>query len=105
MGVRPYELYSGGEAFRIDFAIRIALSKLLAIRAGAPLRTLVIDEGFGTQDEDGLQKLIQAINAIQNDFEKILVITHLPTLKDAFPVRIEVWKDPVLGSQFEMIHL
>ena len=105
MGVRPYELYSGGEAFRIDFAIRIALSKLLTIRAGAPLRTLVIDEGFGTQDEDGLQKLIQAINAIQNDFEKILVITHLPTLKDAFPVRIEVWKDPVLGSQFEMIHL
>ncbi len=105
MGVRPYELYSGGEAFRIDFAIRIALSKLLTFRAGAPLRTLVIDEGFGTQDEDGLQKLIQAINAIQNDFEKILVITHLPTLKDAFPVRIEVWKDPVLGSQFEMIHL
>ncbi len=105
MGVRPYELYSGGEAFRIDFAIRIALSKLLTIRAGAPLRTLVIDEGFGTQDEDGLQKLIQAINAIQNDFEKILVITHLPTLKEAFPVRIEVWKDPVLGSQFEMIHL
>ncbi len=105
MGIRPYELYSGGEAFRIDFAIRIALSKLLTLRAGAPLRTLVIDEGFGTQDEDGLQKLIQAINSIQNDFDKIMVITHLPTLKDAFPVRIEVWKDPVLGSQFEMIHL
>ena len=105
MGIRPYELYSGGEAFRIDFAIRIALSKLLTFRAGAPLRTLVIDEGFGTQDEDGLQKLIQAINSIQDDFAKIIVITHLPTLKDAFPVRIEVWKDPVIGSQFEMIHL
>jgi len=105
MGVRPYELYSGGETFRIDFAIRIALSKLLTYRAGARLRTLVIDEGFGTQDEDGLQKLIQAIQAIQNDFDKILVITHLPMLKDAFPVRIEVWKDPVIGSQFELIHL
>lgn len=105
MGIRPYELYSGGEAFRIDFAIRIALSKLLTFRAGAPLRTLIIDEGFGTQDEDGLQKLIQAINAIQSDFDKIIVITHLSVLKDAFPVRIEVWKDPVLGSQFELIYL
>lgn len=105
MGIRPYELYSGGEAFRIDFAIRIALSKLLAYRAGARLKTLVIDEGFGTQDEEGLEKLIQAIQAIQNDFDKILVITHLSLLKDAFPVRIEVWKDPTLGSQFELIHL
>jgi len=105
MGIRPYELYSGGEAFRIDFAIRIALSKLLAYRAGARLKTLVIDEGFGTQDEEGLEKLIQAIHAIQNDFDKILVITHLSLLKDAFPVRIEVWKDPTLGSQFELIHL
>ncbi len=105
MGIRPYELYSGGEAFRIDFAIRIALSKLLTFRAGAPLRTLVIDEGFGTQDEEGLQKLIQAINTIQVDFDKIIVITHLSVLKDAFPARIEVWKDPVLGSRFELIHL
>jgi len=105
IGIRSYELYSGGEAFRIDFAIRIALSKLLTYRSGARLRTLVIDEGFGTQDEEGLQKLIQAINAIQSDFDKILVITHLPILKDTFPVRIEVWKDPVLGSQFQMIHL
>lgn len=104
-GIRPYELYSGGETFRIDFAIRVALSKLLTYRAGARLRTLVIDEGFGTQDEDGLEKLIQAIHAIQSDFDKILVITHLSQLKEAFPVRIEVWKDPVLGSQFELIHL
>ena len=52
LGTRAYELYSGGESFRINFAIRIALSKLLARRAGARLRTLFIDEGFGTQDED-----------------------------------------------------
>jgi len=69
------------------------------------LKTLVIDEGFGTQDEEGLEKLVQAINAIQSDFDKILVITHLSFLKDAFPVRIEVWKDPTLGSRFELIHL
>jgi exonuclease SbcC len=92
LGTRRYELYSGGEAFRIDFALRIALSKLLARRAGAPLPTLIIDEGFGTQDTSGREKLVEAINSIQDDFEKILVVTHIEELKDAFPVRIEVSK-------------
>jgi exonuclease SbcC len=36
--------------------------------------------------------LIQSINAVRNDFAKILVITHLDELKDAFPTRIEVEK-------------
>ena len=92
LGIRRYEMYSGGEAFRIDFALRIALSKLLARRAGAPLPTLIIDEGFGSQDSSGRERLVEAINSIQDDFEKILVITHIEELKDAFPVRIEVSK-------------
>ncbi|HEX77626.1 MAG TPA: SMC family ATPase [Dehalococcoidia bacterium] len=92
LGTRNYELFSGGEAFRIDFALRIALSRLLARRAGAPLPTLIIDEGFGTQDSTGRERLIEAIGAIQDDFEKILVITHIEELKDRFPVRIEVTK-------------
>jgi exonuclease SbcC len=92
LGTRNYEMFSGGEAFRIDFAIRIALSKLLARRAGAPLPTLIIDEGFGTQDGTGIEKIKEAITSIQDDFEKILVITHISDFKDAFPVRIEVVK-------------
>jgi len=92
LGTRNYELFSGGEGFRIDFAVRIALSRLLARRAGAPLPTLIIDEGFGTQDTDGIEKLKEAINAIQDDFQKILIITHIEELKDAFPVRINVVK-------------
>ena len=92
LGTRNYEMFSGGEAFRINFAIRIALSKLLARRAGAPLPTLIIDEGFGTQDSSGIEKLKEAINSIQDDFDKILVITHVEELRDAFPTRIDVTK-------------
>jgi exonuclease SbcC len=92
MGEREYELFSGGEAFRINFAIRLALSRVLSHRAGARLQTLVIDEGFGSQDADGRQRLIEAINLVRGDFAKILVITHLEELKDAFPARIEVVK-------------
>lgn len=103
LGFRDYELYSGGEAFRIDFSLRIALSKLLTRRAGTKLRTLVMDEGFGTQDEEGIDNLVQAIQSISEDFDKILIITHLESLKDAFPVRIEVTKLPEIGSRFEII--
>jgi len=91
-GVRDYEMYSGGEAFRVNFAIRLALSEVLAQRKGARLQTLVIDEGFGSQDAQGKQRLIEAINLVKDDFAKILVITHLDELKDAFPTRIEVEK-------------
>ncbi|MDD5038949.1 MAG: SbcC/MukB-like Walker B domain-containing protein, partial [Dehalococcoidales bacterium] len=101
LGTRNYEMFSGGETFRINFAIRIALSKLLAKRAGAPLPTLIIDEGFGTQDSVGIEKLKEAIKSIQDDFEKIIVITHIEELKDAFPTRIDVIKTAE-GSTIEV---
>jgi exonuclease SbcC len=91
-GIRDYEMYSGGEAFRVNFAIRLALSEVLAQRAGARLQTLVIDEGFGSQDAIGRQRLIEAINLVRPDFAKILVITHIEELKEVFPRRIEVEK-------------
>ena len=91
-GTRDYELYSGGEAFRLNFAIRLALSEVLAQRAGARLQMLVVDEGFGSQDTEGRQRLVEAINLVRPDFAKILVITHIDELKDHFPARIEVEK-------------
>jgi len=92
LGTRNYEMYSGGEAFRIDLALRIALSMLLVRRAGASLPVLIIDEGFGTQDSSAREKLIEAISSIQDDFEKLFVITHLEEMKDRFPVLINVTK-------------
>ena len=99
LGPRSYEMFSGGEAFRVNLAMRIALSKVLAQRMGAPLPTLFIDEGFGTQDAVGRERILDVISAIGNDFEKVLVITHLDDLKEAFPVSIEVQKD-ANGSTF-----
>lgn len=98
MGVRPYEMFSGGEAFRIDFALRIAISKLLARRAGTALQVLIIDEGFGSQDEEGLQRLMQALYTVQEDFEKIIIVSHLPEFKENFPVHFVVQKGAT-GSQ------
>lgn len=91
-GTRPYETYSGGEAFRINFAIRLALARLLAQRSGTALQLLIVDEGFGTQDAAGCDRLIAAINAISGDFACILAVTHIPHLKEAFHAHIEVSK-------------
>ena len=101
LGPRSYEMYSGGEAFRVNLALRIALSRVLAQRMGAPLPTLFIDEGFGTQDAVGRERILDVISVIGTQFEQVIVITHLDDLKEAFPVRIEVHKD-TSGSTFSL---
>lgn len=91
-GIRDYEMFSGGEAFRIDFALRIGISKLLARRAGTTLQTIFIDEGFGSQDEEGLGLIMDNIYKIQEEFAKIIVVSHLPEMKEQFPVQFIVEK-------------
>jgi exonuclease SbcC len=102
LGTRAYEMYSGGEAFRVNFAIRVALSQLLARRAGTQLQTLIVDEGFGVLDASGRERLVEAIHAAQDDFQRLLVVTHIDELKDAFPARIEITKGPN-GSEIAVV--
>ncbi len=104
LGTRDYQLYSGGERFRVSFAVRLAFSRLLARRAGAQLRTLFIDEGFGTQDNEGRAGLVEVLNAIKDEFDRILVITHIDEMHEAFPARIEVTKGPN-GSSISVVAL
>ena len=40
------------------------------------------------------ERLVEAINTIQDDFEKIIVITHIGEIRDAFPVRIDIIGTP-----------
>ncbi len=104
-GTRAYEMYSGGEAFRINFALRIALSKLLARRAGSEVPVLFIDEGFGSQDAEGRERLIEAISTVWNDpvFHNglILVITHIDDVRNQFDTRIDVIKTEN-GSRYSL---
>ena len=101
-GTRPYENFSGGEQFRINFAIRVALSRMLAQRAGVRLRSLFVDEGFGALDADGRQRLVEAVKAVQSEFDLILVITHIDELREAFPTQIQVTKNES-GSVVEVV--
>jgi exonuclease SbcC len=99
-GERPYEDYSGGEQFRLDIALRLALAKLLADREGVPVEWLVIDEGgFGALDAAGKAALKDAVAALQPRYALILLVTHIEEIADALPHRLHVEDDGAGGSR------
>lgn len=102
LGERPYEGWSGAERFGVDISLRLAVSRLLAQRAGASIETLVIDEGASCLDPSAREKFVQAVDHIAQDFASIIVITHIDQLKEAFPQQIRVEKTPA-GSRVEVI--
>ena len=100
---RTYATYSGGEKFRIDFACHIGLSKFLTKRAKANIDFFMIDEGLGSQDEEGRENFILTVNKISSLFKQIFIITHIDELKDAFDKKIIINKDPINGSKIEVV--
>lgn len=94
VGTRAYELFSGGEAFRIDIAVRIALTKLLTEHTHGSIDFLVIDEGFGSQDDTGCDHIVQIIHQLEQYFHLMLIITHVDELKETFPDRLVIKKGP-----------
>jgi len=73
---RLYSMMSGGERFRIDLALRVALSSVLARRNSYQIETLIIDEGFGSLDAVGRMKFVQFAEALREQFKRIIMITH-----------------------------
>lgn len=92
-GTKSYELYSGGEAFMINFAIRIALAKLLARSRDVKLQSLIIDDAFASLDIVGKDKLGQIINSVRKDFDLILLVSHDLELMKAFKSKIVLTKE------------
>ncbi len=90
---RRYALFSGGEQFRINLAIRIGISLFLASLSGKPLELLIIDEGFGSQDESGRIHILEELSSIKDQFKKVLIITHITEVKESFPYELRVTKD------------
>ena len=88
----PFNMYSGGEKFRIAFAIRIALSTLLARRSGVKISAIFYDEAFTDLDADGVEKLMEVFGALSSEFRYQLVITHQTELKSQFDDVITVEK-------------
>ena len=100
-GERAYENFSGGEAMRVDLALRIGLSMLLASRAGARCEMLVLDEACAPLDSQGRVLFVECLAKVAERFATVLCITHCEDLRDAFPFRYEVSKN----GQGSMVNL
>lgn len=87
-GTRPFESFSGGEQTRISLAIRFALSELLASRAGSKIEFVVLDEVLSDQSPEFRELAIEGIKALAGRFKKILLISHIPEVQEAFDQRI-----------------
>ncbi len=100
-GERPYESFSGGERARLDLALRVGLSKLLAHRAGARMETLIVDEAFAPLDAAGVEAVLECLPRLSEEFSLVLFITHDDTLKTSVGQQIVVSKNGN-GSQVEV---
>jgi DNA repair exonuclease SbcCD ATPase subunit len=86
----PIELTSGYERFVASVAIRVALTNI----SNLPKTTfLAIDEGFGTLDPDNLASMYTLFSFLKNNFDFVLVISHLDALKDAVDKQIEIKRE------------
>lgn len=102
-GSRKYETYSGGEKFRVDFACHVGLAKFLAKRAGATIDFFIVDEGLGSQDDNARQQFVTSVYGLTKVFKKIMCITHIEEMKEAFKTKVLVEKDPIEGSKVTLL--
>lgn len=89
---------SGGEEDILHLSVRLALSQLLAERAGREFSLLILDEVFGSLDELRRSNLLVLLSGLTNRFEQILVISHFEDVKDAVDHVILIQVDEKTGS-------
>lgn len=74
---------SGGEEDVVNLALRLAISQMIAERAGQSFSLLVLDEVFGSLDETRRDNVVALLQNLKNRFEQIILITHVESIHDA----------------------
>lgn len=93
--VRDVKTLSGGESFEASLSLALGLSDEIAQNAGGiKMDTMFVDEGFGTLDEDTLQKAYNALVGITEGNRLIGIISHVGSLKEKIDKQIVVHKEP-----------
>ncbi len=87
--VKP--VISGGEEDIVNLALRLAISQMIADRAGQPLSLLVLDEVFGSLDEERRTAVVDLLRGLGDRFPQVILITHVDQLREGFDrvVRVE----------------
>ena len=78
----PKPVISGGEEDLANLVLRLAISQMIAERAGQPFALLVLDEIFGSLDELHRASVIDLLRRLQDRFEQVILITHIESVRD-----------------------
>lgn len=91
--MRSVATLSGGETFLVSLALALSLAETLAAKGGAGLDAIILDEGFGTLDDESLDTVATVLEELTGRGLMVGVITHVKDLAARAPVRFEVSRE------------
>ncbi|MDX2193737.1 MAG: SbcC/MukB-like Walker B domain-containing protein, partial [Gemmatimonadales bacterium] len=98
----PSPVLSGGEEDVANLALRLAISQMIAERAGQPLSLLVLDEVFGSLDEDRRAAVVDLLRSLADRFPQVILITHIDAVREGLDRVIRVAYDQ--GRRVATVH-
>jgi DNA repair protein SbcC/Rad50 len=93
----PKSVISGGEEDVANLALRLAISQMIAERAGQPLSLLILDEIFGSLDEDRRVAVVDLLRSLADRFPQVILITHIDSVREGFDRVVRVGFDLASG--------
>jgi DNA repair protein SbcC/Rad50 len=94
----PRPVISGGEEDIANLVLRLAISQMVAERAGQPLSLLVLDEIFGSLDERRREHVVALLRRLADRFPQVVLITHIESVRDSVDRALRVSVDPLSGA-------
>ncbi|MEG0487537.1 MAG: SbcC/MukB-like Walker B domain-containing protein [Acinetobacter sp.] len=85
---RSVSSLSGGESFLTALALSLAIANMAS--GSMKIESLFIDEGFGTLDASSLYMVMNALDQLQNQGRKVVLISHIQEMHERIPVQIQV---------------
>jgi exonuclease SbcC len=95
---RPKPVISGGEEDLANLVLRLAISQMIAERAGQSFSLLVLDEIFGSLDEIRRHNVVELLRRLNDRFEQVVLITHIEGVRDGMDRVLAVTYDEESGS-------
>ncbi len=100
---RSVRTLSGGEKFLVALSLAIGLSTVVQAQGeGIRLEAMFIDEGFGSLDREAIEDALQILQGIQRTAGVVGIISHVETLAETIPARLEITKGKQ-GSQCRLV--